>query len=446
MSCSHRSSQNFSMFGEENPLDLDVKKYVLDNGLRVLIVENHKLPIYSYYTFFDVGGKNEVSGNTGSTHFLEHMMFKGGGKFGAGIFDSYIESQGGSTNAYTSFDSTVYYENLPSLTLPKIVDFEADRMSHVLLDPAAFNKEKNVVLEERKLRYENSPKGKLFLNMMQSIYYKTPYGGSVIGDKKDVIALTPEILRSFYKLYYVPNNAIVVIVGDVDADKTIALIKEKFGSIARNSGLAKLKEDGDKASRYQSHAKLNRNVEVHSTNPNPIFMMAYQGDKLGAANSYVLDILSSILGDGASSYLNQKYVLGKRPALSNIYAANYSLKHSGVFFIGGELLKQTRFKKFRKKIVRDSSRFCHGPLTERNLQKTKNQYLIHYFNALETNAGVASFIGTTENIYGDYRFYKKELDIYNAITLDQVKSACLKLFKAKNQIFVSVWNKHKAKK
>ncbi|RPJ78901.1 MAG: insulinase family protein, partial [Alphaproteobacteria bacterium] len=135
------------------PIALNVKKIVLDNGLIVLIAPNPKLPIAAYYTLFDVGGRHEVKGTTGATHFLEHMMFKGAKKYGPGQFDSLIEKNGGSTNAYTTNDSTVYYQTIPSSFVEKMVDLEADRIQHLLLDPVSFESERKVIFEERKMRY-----------------------------------------------------------------------------------------------------------------------------------------------------------------------------------------------------------------------------------------------------------------------------------------------------
>ena len=196
-----------------------------------LIVPNHKLPIFSLYLFYKVGGKNEVPGITGASHFLEHMMFKGAKKFGKNTIDFIIEGSGGSTNAYTTNDHTVYYENLPSGQLPIMLEIEADRMANLLLDPDDFNKERQVVLEERKMRYENSPRGQLYLEMMQNLYEGTPYGRSVIGDIADLKSVSREQIHKYFKRFYAPNNVALVLVGDVDPKNAEKLIRERFGKI-----------------------------------------------------------------------------------------------------------------------------------------------------------------------------------------------------------------------
>lgn len=420
-----------------------ITKFTLENGLRLLVIPNHNLPIFSYYTFFDVGGRYEEKGTTGATHFLEHMMFKGAKKYGPSQFDSTIESNGGSNNAYTTFDSTVYYESAPSRMFEKIADMEADRMQFLLLEKNSFEKERGVVLEERKLRYENSPNGLLYLKMMKEVFKGTPYGGSVIGDAADVQNLKRDQMMKFFKKFYTPDNAIIVLSGDITASKAYDVINEKFGKIKSSTGLKEFKMKMDAPARYSHRAKYKRSIKIHGNSKTPIFMMSFKGEKLGTHESYVMDLLASILGDGASSYLTQKYVQNKKPILTSIYASNYTLKHNGVFFIGGELLQTTKLSKIKKSLSRDLSKFCKKSIDERSLQKVKNNYLVGFYKGSQTNAGVARMIGSYESFFGDYMFYKKELAIYQSITLDEVKASCKRVFNSKESIFLSVWDKHK---
>jgi len=443
-SCAQMDKKTSQGNGED--INLEVFKASLDNGLRVLIVENHNLPIFSYYTFYDVGARYERKGQTGASHFLEHLMFKGAKKYGPGKFDTLIEGNGGSTNAFTTFDSTVYYENLPVKSLEMIIDMEADRTVNLLLDPKTFESERKVVLEERKLRYENSPGGKLYLTMMQNVFKGTPYGGSVIGNKKDVETISRKEVHKYFKKYYAPNNAILLIVGDVDARSTFNMVKKYYGELSASKDLEKLKAPLDKIDLYQQKGRVPREIKIHANSPTPQFMMAFKSFPMGKKEAFVLDMLSSILGDGESSYLNQKYVQNRSPYLSRVGVSNYTLKHNGVFFISGHLLRKTNLNKFKRRLTRDSKKFCREGITERALQKTKNQYMISYYEQLQSNAGVARFLGFRENFFGDYNYYKKELDIYNSMTIQDVMSACKSLFKNNRGMFLSVWNKHSVKK
>lgn len=438
-SCAHKEmDQSMAKDG----LNLNVKKVVLDNGLRVLIYENHKLPIFSYYTFFDVGGRYEEGGTTGATHFLEHMMFKGAKKYGPRQFDTFIESNGGSTNAYTTFDNTVYYESLPSHTIEKVVDMEADRFQHLLLEKQSFEKERQVVLEERKMRYENSDRGKLYLSMMKEVFQGTPYGGSVIGDKKDVENLNRDQMREFFKRFYTPDNAIIVIAGDVDADDTIKMIKDKFGDIKKSEGLKEYKAKKDDPKRYEFKTKFNRSVRIKGQSKDPTFFAAYKGVPIGSRKAYAMDILASIIGQGESSYLNQKWVKSNRPKLAGVYAANYTLKNNGVFYIWGKLLNKVSLRSFKKDLSRTMRSICKNSISERTLQKTKNKYLVYYYNNVQSNSDVASFLGDLEFYYGDYKHYKKELDIINSIEVNEVKEVCKEVLSKNERIFVSIWDKH----
>lgn len=427
-------------------ISLDVKEKTFKNGLKVLVIENSKLPIFSYYTYYKVGGKYEYPGITGASHYLEHMMFKGAKKYGLNMFDDVIEGNGGNNNAYTSNDLTVYYENLPSRAFEIIADVEADRMQNLLLEENAFEQERKVILEERKMRYENSDRGKIFLAMMQGMFEKTPYGTSVIGSIKDLKTVTRDQIFEYFKKYYAPNNAVVVIAGDVKASKVFEVMEEKFGKIPASENLDKIKKAQVDKLGFDFKGRYNRSIKLNGTSPQPKFMMAFKGVKIGSEDGFILDILASVLGDGESSYLSKKYVLGKRPKLAKVYAANFTLQDSGVFFIGGELLGKTKLNSFKNGLYKELRRSCERAITKRAVQKVKNQYFISMISGLDTNAGRASFIGDREVHLGDYNFYKKEMDIYNGVTADQLKRKCREYLNRKDSIFLSIWKKHKAKR
>ena len=354
------SCSSFGIGRKVANLNIPVKKVVLPNGLTILVSENHRLPIFSYYTFYNVGGRHESAGTTGATHFLEHMMFKGTKKYGPGKFDTMINFSGGSNNAYTSFDNTVYYENVPSLLLEKIVDIEADRMESLLLEEKAFESERMVVFEERKLRYENKPSGKLYLKMMQAMFEGTPYGGSVIGSEKDLASLSRTQVREFFKNFYTPDNAIVVVVGDVNAATVISLIRQKYGQMKPSSDrIKKYKAQKNDPKLYAHQGKYGgRHLKIRGSSPNPLFYLSYKGLPYGVKESYTWDILAHILGSGASSILQQKYVYSK-PMLTGISAYNYGLRYNGVFMISGELLPKYSLTKFRSNLIKTLRKSCN---------------------------------------------------------------------------------------
>lgn len=421
---------------------LNVKKIVLENGLTVLIAPNPKLPIAAYYTLFDVGGRYEVKGTTGATHFLEHMMFKGAKKYGPGQFDSLIERNGGSTNAYTTNDATVYYQSIPSSFVEQMIDLEADRIQHLLLEPISFESERQVIFEERKMRYENSPDGYLYLMMMKKVFEGTPYGQSVIGDVEDLSFLSRDQVMDFFKTYYAPENAILAIAGDVDPDKIIPIIKEKYGVIPRSSILGGLKLERDDPKNFISKAKFGTEYHFYATNPIPKFTMAYVGEKVGTRRAFVLDVLAYMLGNGGSSYLSQKYVRNQSPLLADISLASYNLRHGGVFYLSGELMDNVTIENAKNRILKEVRNFCKEGLDSRTLQKTKNQILSTAYQQMKSNAGLASTIMMNEKIYGDYGYGTKEMEIYNSVTADEVRRECNDILVNSSPIFISTWDKY----
>lgn len=421
---------------------LNVKKVVLDNGLTVLIAPNPKLPIASYYTLFGVGGRYEVKGTTGATHFLEHMMFKGAKKYGPGQFDTLIEKNGGMTNAYTTNDATVYYENIPSSFVDTMIDLEADRLQHLLLEPFSFESERQVIFEERKMRYENSPDGFLYLMMMKKVFEGTPYGQSVIGDAEDLKDLTRDQVMNFFKTYYAPDNAIIAVTGDVDPDKVITEIKEKYGSIPHSKELSELKAKRDDPKNYEFKAKFGTEYSYYATNPIPKFSVAFKGEKAGTKRAFVLDVLAYMLGNGGSSYLSQKYVKNSNPLLSDISLSSYNLRQSGVFYFNGELMENVSIDKVKNQFLGDLKNFCNEGLNPRTLQKSKNQIMTQAYQQMKTNAGMASTILMNEKIYGDYNFGVKEMEIYNSVTEDEVKKECENILTKSSPIFISTWAKY----
>ncbi len=437
LGCAH---QKTSSDLADAKIDLDVEEVKLKNGLTVLMVENPKLPIFSLYMFYKVGGKNERPGITGASHFLEHMMFKGAKKYGPGVIDFTIEGSGGSTNAYTTNDLTVYYENLPSTQLDIMLNIEADRMENLLLKPDDFEKERAVVLEERKMRYENSPRGQLFMQMMSEVFKGTPYGTSVIGNIPDLKSVSREQIFAYFKKFYAPNNVTMVIVGDIDVSKTKKMIEEKFGEIASSPTV----EDEHASltdNMFKTELVKDREVHLKGASPNPMFMISYPSYKHGHPKSYALDILGSVIGDGDSSFLKKRFTFVAKPMASSIYAGNYTLEKSGVFFLGGELMKGVKPAEFKSTVQKDLAIACENEIDERAIMKVKNNYLIDMYKGLDTNAGLASFLGERHTFYGDYKAYKSELETYAGITVQDVKAACHELVKLPS-LFITVWDKN----
>jgi zinc protease len=434
VSCSSQKTMNQQ---EQLNLNFQVEKITLTNGLRVLLVKRNKLPIFSFQTYYGVGSKFEMPGTTGSSHLLEHMMFKGAKKYGAGKFDKLIEGNGGSNNAYTTQDQTVYYENLPKEHLKTIIDIEADRMNNLLLEKNSFEKERQVVLEERKMRYENSDYGKMQMAMMKAIYKGSAYGSSVIGEIEDLKTVSREEVQTYFKQFYTPNNAVIVIVGDIDVAQTKNWINEFYGPLNANKNLNKMKNEILAKRGTLFSGKFPVIEDIHGTAPAPMFWKGFQAKKLGERDAYVLDLLASILSDGESSYLMQKLVLTKNPIMSKVSAFNYTLEDQGIFLMTGTFLSTDHEKNNVKKISQILQTACGEAINEKNVQKVKNQYLIGMYKSLDTNEGIASFLGLRESFMNDYQFYKKEMEIYNSINTNEIEDVCEKYLKDEKSVLIT---------
>jgi zinc protease len=330
---------------------------------------------------------------------------------------------------------------MPSIQLEQILDIEADRMENLLLDNEDFNKERDVVLEERKMRYENSPKGQIYIEMMAAIFKGTPYGRSVIGEIQDIKNVSRDEMYQYFKRFYAPNNAKIILVGDIDINKAKDLIKEKFGKISSSPTVEKAHKEL-KESDFIPQFKDSQIVSRKGESPNPLFMLGFTTYKSGHPKGYGLDVLASIIGSGKSASLVKQYVLIEKPIASSIYASHQSLEKTGFFSVGGELIKGINLKEFRDDLVKKLISFCETEITEKNIQKVKNNYLTLLYNSLDTNSGLAGFLGERQVVFGDWRFYKKELDIFDKVSVQEVKGLCRETF-SRPSVLVSVWNKNK---
>ena len=328
---------------------------------------------------------------------------------------------------------TVYYENLPMDSLETMLELEADRMQNLLLERKAFESERKVVLEERKMRYENSPYGQLYMHTFEKMFEGTPYEIPVIGSIPDIKNVSRDDIFKYFKDFYAPNNAVLAIAGDIDFDKTMKLVKDKFAAIPKapkavSRTPVKFKWKGQKSAVY----KLNGNSK------NTLVNYSYAAPPVSDRKSRVLDVLASVLGGGKSSFFYQKYVAAKHPVMTQFYASNYSLMHAGVFFFGGELLPNVSEKAFREQFQIDLQQACYDAVNEESLERIKKQIVISFYRKLEKNHSLASMVAEREIFHGDYEFYNQELKDYAQIGVDEVRNSCFSLITAKKKTFTSL--------
>lgn len=395
-------------------ISLPVTKFTLANGLTVLLLEDHAAPMVSYHTWYRVGSRDEYPGVTGAAHMLEHMMFKGAKKYDGKSFDRIFHENGITNNAFTTNDYTGFYENLPSSKLELVMDMEVDRMSSLLISPDDLKSEKEVVKEERRWRVDNNPMGLLRELMMGTIFKVHPYKWPVIGHMKDIENYDTEKLRFFYNTFYVPNNAVLVLVGDFKTSKVKGLIEEYYGKLPSRP-VPERNYAKEPEQKMQHNAGLKKDVQ------NSSFVVAYQAPRQGEPDMYALDLAANILGYGSSSRLHKRLVYHKELATS-AYAYNYSMKDAGIFAVGVNLKPGLVTQEALDIVYNEVWKLRNQKVDEKELGKAKTQVMKGIVDSLKTMDGKARALAVNEIINGTYQTLFTDLEKYQAVTAEEVQT------------------------
>jgi zinc protease len=338
----------------------------LDNGLRVLLLEDARSPIVSFQVWYRVGSRNERRGATGIAHFLEHLMFKGTPSHGPRQFARLVEENGGQDNAFTSQDVTSYYVNIAADKLDLVIDLEADRMQNLLLDPKAIASEREVVIEERRTRTEDDPGGFLGEEVSSIAFKAHPYGEPIIGWMDDIKRITPEEIREFYKTYYVPNNAMIVAVGAFRAADTLEKIKRRFGRIPRGKVpppvlAVEPVQNGERRVIVKKQAEL------------PIVYMAWHVPNQKSDDAAALELLSTILSGGRASRLYRDLVYQRQLALEAGGDYQYFSIDPNLFWFWATPMPGQSPEKLEAELSAHMERLKTEPVTDEELARAKNQ-------------------------------------------------------------------------
>jgi len=339
---------------------------VLPNGLKVILLENHKAPLVTFQVWYRVGSRNEEWGKTGLSHMLEHMMFKGTEKVGPEEFSRIIQENGGDLNAFTSRDYTAYFENLSADRVQVAIELESDRMQNLVLREEDFRTERMVVMEERRLRTEDNPQANVQEQLEATAFQIQPYHWPTIGWMEDIARFTLEDLKSYYRTYYNPINAFLVVVGDFKKEELLPRIEKAFSSYPKG---AMPKQERDKDSPQNGE----RRIFVKKEAQLPYIVMGYHVPKLSDPDSYVLEVIAVILSGGKSSRLYQSLVREKRLVLSA--DADHSLlsRDPSLFYLSANLLPGKDAAEVEKALDQEVERLQREPVGERELEKAKNQ-------------------------------------------------------------------------
>lgn len=390
-----------------------VKEKVLPNGLKVLVLEDHKAPVGVIQVWYRVGSRNEIPGHTGLSHLLEHVMFKGTDKVGPEEYSRLVQKNGGNDNAFTSQDTTVYFASIASDRLPVVIDLEADRMQNLRLTPEVFEPERAVVAEERRLRTEDNPPSALFEAIGGVAYAAHPYGWPVIGWMNDIQTATVDDALAYYKLYYQPSNAFLVIVGDVDADDIFARVEKAFAPIPAQAAPPPMRS-------VEPEQKGERRVTLRKEAELPMVAVAYHAPNAPHPDSAALEVLNAILGDGQSSRLHKDLVYEKQIARSAGTSYDRQSIDPGLFVLYGQPLPGKKAADLEKALLAEVEAIKAKPVDARELEKVKNAMEADFVFAQDSLFYQGMLLGQFETL-GDWRQIDQFMPAVRAVTAEDVQ-------------------------
>ena len=406
-------------------IEFPVEKQVLDNGLTVLISEDHSAPVVSYQMWFKVGSKNERPGITGISHLCEHMMFKGSKNIAPEEHARIIQANGGIDNAGTSFDYTMYWEKLSSDKLELAISLEAERLKYLTPSQETFSSEREVVKEERRMGIDNSPYGALFEQALNTTFVAHPYHWHIIGFMSDIDNITLNDLQQHYKTYYVPSNATAVVAGDVKPKEVMKLINKYYGDIPYQAppphvGTVEPEQRGE------------RIAYVHKIGQMPAFIVGYHIPEFGHPDIYPLTVAARILFTGESSRLYQKMVYQDQSALA-VWGDCFSLEDPGLFFTIAIMQPGHTAEEGQKTLYEQIDKLKEEPVDSKELAKAKNQLESEFVFGLQSVSAKGQQIGYYQTILGDYAKLFDEANKYQAVTAEDIMRVVKTYFDSKNR-------------
>jgi zinc protease len=403
----------------------------LPNGLTVITSEDHSTPIVHVNLTYHVGSKNEKPGRTGFAHLFEHLMFKGSKNVLPEAHTSFIASVGGQSNAYTTEDETVFWETLPSQYLPLALWLEADRMATLRVDKDTFTNEREVVKEERRMRVDNQPYGRLNEIIYDQAFTVHPYKHATIGSMEDLEAASIEDVRDFYRTYYVPSNATLTLVGDFEPGQVMPLVTQYLGRVPKAD--REVPRDIPK----EPAQAAEKRVTLQQPWPLPAVVVAYHVTFDGNPDSYPLHIASKVLSDGQSSRIYQKLVYDKQMAVAAFGNANL-IEDPNLFYAVAIVQPGHTPEEVTQALIAELDRLKTEPITEHELQRTKNQFARDYILGRESNQQKALQLSHAVVIHNDIRTADGEFDIFQNITVADVQRVARTYFKPENRLVLTI--------
>jgi zinc protease len=413
------------------PPKLQYQITTLANGLRVILSEDHSTPIVHVAVTYHVGSKNERPGRTGFAHLFEHMMFKGSKNVEPESHTSIVASVGGRSNAFTTEDETVFWQTLPSHYLPLALWLEADRMATLRVDDDAFRREREVVKEERRMRVENQPYGRLSEIIFDHAFTTHPYKHPTIGSMADLEAASIADVREFHQTYYVPENATVTIVGDFEAEQALQMVNQYLARVP------KAKRPVPRDVPKEPEQTKERRAVVEEAWPLPAVVVAYHVTYDGHPDAYPLHIAAKILSDGQSSRITTELVYKQRLALTAFGSANI-IEHPNLFYAVAIVQPGQTPEAAERALIAEFEKMAQQPVADGELQRAKNQWTRDYIISRESNEDKARHLAHAAVIHNDITTADGEFDIFMNVTRADVQRVAKAYFTPTNRVVLHI--------
>ncbi len=414
-----------------DPALLEVQEHRLDNGLRILMLEDHSAPVVSLQVWFDVGSRNERPGITGISHMIEHMMFRGSAKYGPEEHANIVKAHGGKLNAFTSEDMTVYFENISADQLELVIHLEAERLANLRLAEEAFQAERDVVAEERRMGVDNSVFGAAWERAQAASYIAHPYSWSVVGWMSDIQGYEVADLQAYRDVYYQPNNATAILVGDFDPERALELFQTYYGAIPAGPEPPAVRtveppQQGERRVRLERPAQL------------PFLFATYHIPEGAHEDLAAIQVAQKILADGESSRIYRRCVYDEQLAS---YAGGFvgENRDPGLFWAYVFVNPGVDVAAAEEALLEEVEGLAANPPTERELAKARNQLEADFVFGLQTVMGKGMALGTSAVLHdGDYRAFIERPERYRAVTADDVVRVVEEYFVPSNRTVLTL--------
>jgi zinc protease len=406
---------------------IEFTEYQLDNGLHVILHQDNSTPIVAVSVMYHVGSKNEQPDRTGFAHFFEHLMFEGTENIPRGEYAKYVEKSGGTLNASTSADRTYYYEIMPSHQLEMGLWLESERMLHAKVDSIGIQTQKGVVIEEKKQRYDNTPYGSLLVETMKRAFKKHPYRWTTIGDPEHIRAAKDEEFQSFYDQFYVPNNAVLVIAGDIELEETKEKIEKYFGDIPSGTKEIYRPDIVEPPLGEEVRDTIFDNIQL------PLLIHAYRTPALNTPDYFALKMLNTLLSDGQSSRLKKSLVEEQQIALQ-VNAIPLPFRDPSVNIIMAFPNMGNDLKDLEAAMVKEINEVKNNLIDEREFQKLKNQIENDFVSSNTRIATRANNLARYHTFFGNANLINTEIDDYLAVTREDIQRVAQKYFTEDNRV------------